>query len=118
MIRTVCLVLLLLIGNVTIISAQQSEKIKQADRYIDVVKVYELVVEEGYESAQIFEKLAHSYFAKRNYTEANKWFIKLFEIEKNPKPLSYLQFSKTLKELSEHSKASEYLVLYEHRAGK
>lgn len=85
----------------------------QQDQHIDVVKVYEKVVEDGYESAQIFEKLANSNYERGNYAEAKKWFEKWFKKDKNPEAIAYLKYSKTLEALNEPEKAKHYLSLYE-----
>ncbi|MCR9183177.1 MAG: hypothetical protein NXH73_09650 [Flavobacteriaceae bacterium] len=90
----------------------------QKDQYIDVVKVYEKVVEEGYESAQIFEKLANSNYERGNYIEAKKWFEKWFSKDKNPKTIAYLNYSKTLEALNEPEKAKHYLKLYSKKSKK
>lgn len=90
----------------------------QQEQYIDVVKVYEKVVEDGYESAQIFEKLANSNYERGNYTEAKKWFEKWFSKDKNPKTIAYLKYSKTLEALNEPEKAKHYLSLYEKKSKK
>ncbi|OAB79985.1 hypothetical protein ULVI_04400 [Cochleicola gelatinilyticus] len=41
---------------------------------IDVVKVYEQVVKEGYGTAFIYKKLANAYYFKSEYKNAKKWF--------------------------------------------
>lgn len=50
---------------------------------IDVIKIYDNVVKEGYESAQIYQKLAQANFVKENYIDSKKWFEKWFEIDEN-----------------------------------
>ncbi|MEX0997997.1 MAG: hypothetical protein WDZ45_13185 [Flavobacteriaceae bacterium] len=97
--------------------AQQSTVASsQQDQHIDVVKVYEKVLEDGYESAQIFEKLANSNYERGNYSEAKKWFEKWFSKDKNPKTIAYLKYSKTLEALNEPEKAKHYLSLYEKKS--
>tara|TARA_R110000850_G_scaffold190308_2_gene316171 strand:- start:9959 stop:10315 length:357 start_codon:yes stop_codon:yes gene_type:complete len=99
--------------------AQQSDiAYSQKDQFIDVVKVYEKVVEDGYESVQIYEKLATTNFERGQYAAAKKWFEKWFEKDKNPDVTAYLKYSQTLKELREFEKAKHYLDLYEKKAKK
>ncbi|MEX2350263.1 MAG: hypothetical protein WD554_05235 [Flavobacteriaceae bacterium] len=101
------------------VSAQQSDITpSQKDQFIDIVKVYEKVIEDGYESVQIYEKLAITNFDRGQYTEAKKWFEKWFENDKNPDTNAYLKYSQTLKELKEFEKANHYLELYEKKAKK
>ncbi len=99
--------------------AQQSEVTgSQQNQDIDIIKVYEKVVEDGYESIQIFEKLANSNYERGNYTEAKKWFEKWFNKDKSPVNIAYLKYSKTLKALNEFDMAEHYLLLYEKRSKK
>jgi len=101
------------------IYAQEEANIdSQENLHIDVVKVYEKVVEDGYESTQIFEKLANSNYERGNYIEARKWFEKWFSKEKHPKAIAYLKYSKTLEVLNEPEKARQYLRLYEKASKK
>lgn len=81
---------------------------------IDVIKIYEQVLEEGYESAQIYQKLAQENFAKKNYLDSKKWFEKWFILDEKPEPIAYLQYSKTLEILNHDHKAKEYLALYKN----
>lgn len=99
--------------------SQQSAIVSnQKEPHIDVVKVYEKVVEDGYESIQIFEKLANTNYERGNYPEAKKWFEKWFSKDKNPKTIAYLKYSKTLEALNEPVKAKHYLSLYEKKSKK
>ena len=99
--------------------AQQSKVASlQKSQDIDIIKVYEKVVEDGYESIQIFEKLANSNYERGNYSEAKKWFEKWFNKDKNPVNIAYLKYSKTLKALNEFDMAEHYLLLYEKRSKK
>ncbi len=101
------------------IFAQQSEVPGLQQNYnIDVVKVYEKVVEDGYESVQIFQKLANSHYSRGNYIQARKWFEKWFNLDKTPERIAYLKFSKTLQALNEIEKAKHYLLLYENSTEK
>ncbi len=85
---------------------------------IDVIKIYENVLEEGYESPQIYQKLAQANFAKENYIDSKKWFEKWFEIDKNPNPVAYYHYSKTLEYLNENEKAKKYFDLYKKLSKK
>lgn len=99
--------------------AQQSDVASlQQNQFIDVAKVYEKVVEDGYESVQIFQKLADTYYSRGNYTEAKKWFERWFQRDKSPEKIAYLKFSKTLDALHEKEKAKHYLLLYEKASKK
>ncbi|MEO1487192.1 MAG: OmpA family protein [Bacteroidota bacterium] len=100
----------LLFGN----TFAQESKIKKADEefdsydYIDARKIYLNVVEDGYESAQVLEKLGDTYYFNSEYTEANLWYQKLVDnYPDEVKPEYYFRLAQTLKSIGnyEESKA-------------
>lgn len=91
----------------------QNNETKSKD--IDIVKVYEKVLEDGYESVQIYQTLANRTYERRQFTDARKWFEKWFELEHNPESMAYLRFARTLEALNETEMAKKYLELYESK---
>jgi len=92
----------------------QENKIKKANEefesydYIDARKIYLNVVEDGYESAQVFQKLGDTYYFNSEYTQANEWYEKLVNNYPNEvKPEYYFRVAQTLKSVGrfEESKA-------------
>ena len=92
----------------------QENKIKKANEefesydYIDARKIYLNVVEDGYESVQVFEKLGDTYYFNSEYAEANKWYEQLVNNYPNEvKPEYYFRSAQTLKSVGrfEESKA-------------
>lgn len=79
---------------------QSSNSSLQQNQHIDIIRVYEKVVEDGYTSIQIYETLAQSNYERGNYTDAKKWFEKWFK-EENPEKVDYLKYLKTLRVLNE-----------------
>lgn len=60
----------------------QNEKKKiDVNKDIDVVRVYEQVVREGYGTAFIYRELATAHYFRNNYDAALRWFVKLFSVE-------------------------------------
>ncbi|NGX85454.1 tetratricopeptide repeat protein, partial [Aequorivita sp. KMM 9714] len=61
----------------------QVKDVKRANKefdkyaYIDARQIYLKVVEDGYESAQIYENLGDTYYFNGDYTNAAKWYEKL-----------------------------------------
>ncbi|WP_313112857.1 hypothetical protein [Aequorivita sediminis] len=53
---------------------------------IDIVRVYEQVVREGYGTPFIYKHLAIAYYYNSEYSKAITWFQKLFSVEKNTDP--------------------------------
>ncbi|MEP2936230.1 MAG: hypothetical protein ABJM06_12515 [Gilvibacter sp.] len=96
------------------ITAQNSSKTSESTNTvrIDVLAVYEEVVSDGYASAQVYEKLAHGRYEQNNFSEANRWFEKLFRLKKSPSALDYKRYATTLEALEKHDKAKKYWKQY------
>ena len=98
----------LLVGN----TFAQETKIKKANEefdsydFIDARKIYLSVVEDGYESVQVFEKLGDTYYFNSEYAEANQWYGKLMEkYPNNIKPEYYYRTAQTLKSVGEYDRS-------------
>ncbi|RIV30645.1 flagellar motor protein MotB [Flagellimonas lutimaris] len=98
----------LLVGSIY----AQENKVKKANEefdsydYIDARKIYLSVVKDGYESAQVFEKLGDTYYFNSEYTEANKWYEKLVNNYPNQvKPEYYFRSAQTLKSVGQYEKS-------------
>ncbi len=70
---------------------------RDVNKDIDVVRVYEQVVKEGYGTPFIYKKLASAYYFKSDYGKALTWFQKLFATEKNTDPELVQQYHQTVK---------------------
>jgi tetratricopeptide (TPR) repeat protein len=92
-----------------------AQSLNQEILEIDIIKVYEKVVEDGYSSAQIYEKLATSYYIKNDFANAVKWFEKLltFTTTSLPNPSIYLYYAKSLEALENHEKARKYRSIHQ-----
>ncbi len=78
---------LLLFASISTFSYSQTSPHKtDVNKDIDVVRVYEQVVVEGYGTPFIYKKLATAYYFKSEYGKALAWFQKLFAEEKNTDP--------------------------------
>ena len=80
------------------------------NRDIDVAKVYEQVVIDGYGNAQIYKVLANAYFSKNEYTQAKKWFEKLFDSESASEKNLKDRYRKTLEALNMEIENNTYLA--------
>lgn len=101
----------------------QERKLRGADeeyqelKYINAQKVYLKVAEKGYESEEVFSKLANSYYFNAKYYEAAKWYGKLFELNPDQDALTHLRFSQTLKSTGEEARAEEFYDRYIEKSG-
>lgn len=88
----------LLFASISTFSFSQTTPHKtDVNKDIDVVRVYEQVVVEGYGTPFIYKKLATAYYFKSDYGKALTWFQKLFAVEKNTDPELAHQYKQSLK---------------------
>lgn len=111
------LVVLLCIVSTSLFS--QNGKIRQADKmfdeysFVDARKVYLEVAEKGFESSDLFKKIADSYYLNADYDEAAIWYDKL--ITKYPSevlPEYYFRYAQTLRALKNYEKADEMMTAF------
>jgi hypothetical protein len=85
----------------------------QTDVYkdINVAKVYEQVVKEGYGTVTVYLKLANEYYFQNDYANARKWYEKVFEDkEKAGDKMLLFRYKQTLKALKINWVENPYLV--------
>lgn len=79
---------------------------------IDVAKVYEQVVKEGYGTPTIYLKLANEYYFQNDYTNAKKWYEKVFEDkEKAADKMLLFRYKQILKALKLNVDENPYLAV-------
>ena len=84
----------------------------QALAYIDAIKIYEKVAEEGYESVELFQKLGNSYYFNAQLKEAGKWYEKLFALNQDVDSEYYYRYAQCLKAMEDYPKANNYLTKF------
>lgn len=96
----------------------QESKIKNADKefdnynYIDARNIYLDVVDNGFGSQDIYEKLGDSYYFNSELDKASKWYAKLYYEYRNTVASEYLfRYSQTLKNLGQYDNADK--VMYD-----
>jgi tetratricopeptide (TPR) repeat protein len=93
---------------------------KKFDRYayIDAREIYLKVVEDGYESAQIFQNLGDTYYFNSEYENAAKWYVKLVnQYPDETKPEYYYKAAQSLKSLGRNQEADALLEDYIAKGG-
>ena len=78
---------------------------------IDVAKVYEQVVKEGYGTPTVYLKLANEYYFQSNYASAKLWYEKVFETEKPTDKTILFRYKQTLKALKLKLEGNPYLAV-------
>lgn len=76
-----------------------AQSITNVNRDIDVTRVYEQVIEEGYATPEIFLKLANAYYYENRFEDAKKYFEKVFETNLPKTEILQYRYSQTLKAL-------------------
>ena len=82
MIKTINICLCILFLGTVGLYAQEG-KIDRADKkfdqyaFVDARKIYLEVADKGYESADLFQKIADSYYFNAGYADAQVWYEKL-----------------------------------------
>jgi outer membrane protein OmpA-like peptidoglycan-associated protein len=94
---------------------------KQFDKfaYIDAREIYLKVVDDGYESAQIYEKLGDTYYYNSDYTNAAKWYQKLVDqFPDEATPEYYYRAAQSLKSLGRYKESDALMKDYVAKGGK
>ncbi|WP_348799944.1 OmpA family protein [Flavobacterium adhaerens] len=99
----------------------QKAKLARADKrydnyaYIDAIKTYEKVTQKGYETPQIYEKIANAYYFNSELDKACTWYDKLFATKKDIEHEYYYRYAYCLKSVGQNEKANEMLKIYNEK---
>ncbi|WP_299114030.1 OmpA family protein [uncultured Winogradskyella sp.] len=102
----------------------QKGNIKKADKnfenlaYIDAIEVYEAVANKGYEDADIFKHLGDANYFNANYSEASKWYGKLYDLQGEQGGDYNFRFGQSLKAIGDYQKADVYLERFYKSKGE
>lgn len=93
--------LALVIGKITkteVVPVVENEPKGEKQDYIlvNVVHVYERVLEKGYKSAFMFQKVADHYYFKDQMEKAVKWYEELFALTNDLDPMYFYRFGNAL----------------------
>lgn len=109
---------------------ENESKIKKANdlygkyAYVDAIKIYERIAEQGYVDQNILENLGNSYYFNADYTTALKWYDKLFENAKKDSqnykitPEYYYRYAQCLKSVERYDEAKTILDQFIKLTGK
>jgi len=97
----------------------QINQIKKADKqydkysYIDAQAIYLSVVEDGYESVEIFEKLGNTYYFNSDYSNAAKWYGKLVATyPEDTKAEYYYRLAQCLKSTGNYDESDRMMTVF------
>lgn len=83
--------------------------------YVNAIKIYEKLAQNGQKSADLYKKLANSYYFNAELEKANNYYAKLFPLDKNLEAEYYYRYSQTLKAIGKYDKANEMLALFNQK---
>lgn len=83
--------------------------------YIDAIKTYEKVANKGYKSADLYQKVANSYYFNGELEKANTWYGNLFSLKKPLEAEYYYRYSQTLKAVKNYKKSDDMLALFHEK---
>jgi len=119
--KEVIIVFIFLFANA---SFSQNSKIAKANNqydkydYINAREIYLKVVENGFTSAEIYKKLADTYYYNSDYVTAVSWYNKL--ITEYPEKIEteyYYRIAQSLKSVGDYEKSEEMMDTYLSRGG-
>ena len=138
MIRKITAIFLLFCSVSVIFAQEDKEKLKKENEskikkandlygkyaYVDAIKIYERIAEQGYVDQNILENLGNSYYFNADYTTALKWYDKLFENAKKDSqnykitPEYYYRYAQCLKSVERYDEAKIILDQFVKLTGK
>lgn len=97
--------------------ARANKKFNQL-AYIDAIEIYKDLVNQGFESFEVFNKIAGAYYYNGKYAQAEEWYAKLTEKYKDSvDDEHYFRYSQTLRAIKEYDKADDMMQIFARRSG-
>jgi outer membrane protein OmpA-like peptidoglycan-associated protein len=96
---------------VVTINYSQTKRVRKADKmfadlaYVDALKIYESVANEGYEDADLYRKLGDGNYFNADYVLAAKWYSKLVLLDANLAPEYQFRYGQSLKAIGDYEQA-------------
>lgn len=93
---------------------------KEFDKYsyIDARDIYLKVLEDGYESAEIYEKLGDTYYFNSEYKSASEWYTKLLNnFPDQVKTEYYYRAAQSLKSVNKYEESDKLMEMYIENGG-
>lgn len=85
--------------------------------YVDAIKVYQQVANKGYASEDLFKNLGDAHYFTADYTNAAKWYAKLFGLSAIQSNEYSFRYGHSLRALREYEQADKYLKKYYEAKG-
>lgn len=116
------LTLTLVVCSTSVVFSQK-QQVERANKeydkyaYIDAREIYLKVVEDGYESQQIYERLGDTYYFNSEYAQAADWYSRLVEKYPDTDPTYYYRAAQSLKSTGSYGQSDAMMAAYEAKGG-
>ena len=110
--KSFTLVALLFLFSLTTTVTSQTTAIEKTDvnKDIDLMRVYEQYVKDGYGTPAVYKKLADGYYFKNDYTTAKKWLEELLQADASTPKMYINRYIQTLRALDIDTTNNKYLT--------
>ncbi|RXM41546.1 OmpA family protein [Flavobacterium sp. YO64] len=121
------LVLLFCLSNTVCFSQKQQTQDKKLAKanaeyekfsFVKAGKLYEQLVNKGYDSKEIYARLGDTYFFNADYYSALQWYTKMMEDVASAPPEYYYRYSVCLRANDQHEEGLAVMSAYYKKAGK
>ena len=111
--KSFTLVALLFLLSISTTVTSQTTAIEKTDvnKDIDLMRVYEQYVKDGYGTPAVYKKLADGYYFKNDYTTAKKWLEALLQADASTPKMYINRYIQTLRALDIDTTNNKYLTL-------
>lgn len=111
------ILIIFLIAFSSFVNSQESKIEKATEKFdnyafVEAIKTYENVANDGYKSIELYKKLGDSYFFSGKLESANKWYTELFNLGNDFEPEYYFRYSQTLKSVENYEKADHMFNIF------
>lgn len=102
----------------------QESKLARANKkfnqlaYIDAIEIYKDLVKQGFESFEVYNKIAGAYYYNGKYAQAEEWYERLTEKYKDSvDDEHYFRYSQTLRAIKEYDRADDMMQIFAKKSG-
>jgi len=103
----------------------QQSKLAKANKkfekyaYIDAIEIYKELASEGYESYEVYKRIADAYYFNAKYGDASNWYSQITEKYKDSvMPEHYFRFAQTLRAIKEYDQADDMMDVFSELSGQ
>lgn len=85
--------------------------------YVDAIDIYKKVADKGYESEELFKKIANAYYFNSEYKAAEEWYGKLIKLNSEVETEYYFRYAQCLKANEKYDEANKNLETFYTKSG-